>query len=417
MRKHQQHIVDKDPKKCGIFYGTGSGKTRIGLSLAQGDTLVVAPKLQTEDKNWEKEYVKMGLTSKTVLLTVMSKEKFKKVYKELPPYDTLIIDEAHTVCGVYPDTKRKKGKTVPKASQLYEAVQWYVKNKEPPRVYLLTATPTRNPMAVWAASKLLGRGCDFYMFRNRFYFMKKMNGYDRWFVKKDKESKALLGKLVRKIGFTGKLQDWMDVPEQTEKYVNCPLTKEQKDVISSLHLDFPDPLVLFGKTHQVENGVLYRDEWSEREFYNNNKLKAIQDLVEEFPKVIIFAKYKNQILHIKNAIESSEIETYVLTGETKNRGELIAKAEAADRCVFIAQSGISAGYELPSFRCTIFASASYVHLDLEQARGRNLRMNKLEGANNLYVYLVSGDADKAVWDALEHKQDFHEAVFVKDKKP
>ena len=53
--KHQQIIIDEDKKKCGIFLGTGSGKTRIALLLAQGKILIVAPKTQILDSNWERE--------------------------------------------------------------------------------------------------------------------------------------------------------------------------------------------------------------------------------------------------------------------------------------------------------------------------------------------------------------------------
>lgn len=408
--QHQQDIINKDPKRCGLFLGTGSGKTRITLSLAKGSVLVICPKTQFLDGNWQRESIKIGQNPNE--LKVLSKEQFKKVHKTLKKYDTVIVDEAHTVCGVSPDTKSRKGVEMPKASQLYEAVQWYVTNHEPERIYLVTATPTRTPMAVWAASKLLLRGCDFYKFRSQFYVPKKINGYVRFLIKKDKASKALLGELVRKIGFTGKLDDWFDVPEQTERVISCPLTKEQENVLKTLHVDFPDPLVLLGKSHQVENGVLMTDEYTDVAFFNNKKLEAITDLLEEFPKVIVFAKYINQIEQIKLAAEKLNIKVYVLTGRTKNREEVIAGAEGSSACLFIAQSSISSGYELPSFRCTIFASASYIHLDLEQARGRNLRANKLEEAKNLYVYLESGKVDKAVWSALQNKQDFHEAIFI-----
>lgn len=410
MREHQQKIINADPKKCGIFYGTGSGKTRIALGLAQGTTLVVCPKTQFIDGNWEREAEKMELN---IDLTVMSKEKFKKEHKNLDRYNTIIFDESHTICGVTPDTRMRKGQMIPKTSQLFEACLWYVKNNQPQRVYLVTATPTRTPMAVWGAGELLGRNNDFYKFRDRFYVRKKMNGYERHLVRKDKETKELLGRLVRKIGYTGKLSDWLDVPDQTEKYVHCPLSKEQESVIKTLGVDYPDPIVLLGKQHQVENGVLYRDEYTPTEYYKNTKIDAVLDLVEEFPKVIVFAKFLAQIEHLKVTLEAQGIPVYILTGAVKDRGEVIARAEKSNRCVFIAQVGISSGYELPSFRCTIFMSASYVHLDLEQARGRNLRMNKLEGAKNLYVYLVSGVVDKAVWGALKNKQDFHEAIFAK----
>jgi superfamily II DNA or RNA helicase len=412
-KQHQQKLIDLDQKKCGIFHSTGGGKTRTALGLAKGSTLIVCPKTQFLDGNWEREVVKMDIE---LDIDVLSKEKFKKIHKELPRYDTIIFDEAHTISGVQPDTRRRNKKEIPKASQIFEACDWYIQEHKPERVYLLTATPTRNPMSIWAMAKLLGYTWDYYRFRSRFYTPVKMNGYTRYMVNKSKEHKEHLGRCVRAIGHTGKLDDWFDVPAQTERYINCPLTAEQKKIIKTLHVDYPDPLVLLGKKHQVENGVLYKDEYSPLETFKNEKIKTIIDFTFEFDKIIVFAKYLNQIEEIKKALEAINIKVYVLTGSTKEREEVIKGADNCTRCVFIAQSSISSGYELPSFRCTIFASASYVHLDLEQARGRNLRMNKLEDAKNLYVYLTSGPIDQAVWKSLEHKQDFHSKIYINNNK-
>lgn len=86
-------------------------------------------------------------------------------------------------------------------------------------------------------------------------------------------------------------------------------------------------------------------------------------------------------------------------------------AEQVTPCMVIAQSGISAGYELPSFRCTIFASMDYSIVNYTQALGRTLRINNLQ--KNLYVYLLAGEIDKAIYKAIENKEDFNEAIYSK----
>ena len=430
LRAHQQQIVDDDPKRCGIFLGTGSGKTRIALLLARGKTLVIAPKTQVEDGNWEREHASVGeryialedikkdeygyVAPAISSLTVISKETFRRDHETLPAFDTVIFDESHTICGLTPNTRQRKKVQIPRASQLYEAASQFLQRTQPSRVYLCTATPTRNPMAVLAASWLLGDSTwGFYTFRSEFYIRLNMPGREVYAPKKDNESKEKLGALVRSIGYTGRLSDWMDVPEQTHTVKHIPLTGEQQKVLKNLSFDFPEPIVLLGKKHQAEQGVLAGDEFNAPQHFATGKIEAILDLLEEFPKVLIFAKYTAQISLIEEALRKAGIPTFVLQGATKDRGQLMKDAEASERCAVIAQAQISAGYELPSFRCTIFASESWSVVDHIQALGRTLRMNHLE--KNLYVYLVSGEVDTAVREAIEDKQDFSERIYLKAK--
>ena len=110
-------------------------------------------------------------------------------------------------------------------------------------------------------------------------------------------------------------------------------------------------------------------------------------------------------------MDKAGITVYTLTGATKDRRKVISDAENSLRCVIIIQSQVSAGYELPSFRCTVYASQDWSYVNLAQSWGRTLRINKL--AHNLYVYLISGTIDKAVYEALLTKNDFSERVFLK----
>lgn len=413
---HQKTIIDADPKKCGIFYGTGSGKSLVALSLAQGRTLVICPKTLRDDRTWERNLEKLA---KHLELTVVSKEEFKKLSSGgliLDWYETVIIDEAHTISGVTPTIRWKNKKPEPKCSQLYEACHDFLQANPPERLYLLTATPTRNPMAVYALGKLLGKAWDFYEFRSIYYVPVKMNFREIWMQKKDAETQERLGKCVRGLGYTGKLDDWMDVPPQTHRTVHIPLSTMQVEKLKELPTEFPDPLVLVGKKHQVEQGVLKGDEFNKSQTFPTGKIEAIKDLWEEFPRILIFAKYTEQIRMLQEELFAIDgygdiNNVFILDGQTKDRGEVIEQANKAKRCVVIAQSSVSAGYELPSFRCTVFASESYSYVDHAQAIGRTLRANNLQ--KNLYVYLVSGEIDKAVRKAIDLKGDFNEAIYAK----
>lgn len=171
--KHQQDIIDADPKKCGIFHGTGGGKTKTALALSHGKILVICPKTQFLDGNWVREAL---LQKKFDDLNVISKEMFKKMAPMLGRFDTVIIDEAHTVLGATPNIRWRNKQPVPKASQIFEAVYDYLERTAPERIYLCTATPARNPMSIWAAGQLLGKKWDWEKFRRMFYVRLPMPG-------------------------------------------------------------------------------------------------------------------------------------------------------------------------------------------------------------------------------------------------
>lgn len=409
--QHQKDIISDDPKKCGLFLGCGTGKTLTALHLARGKTLVVAPKTTREDNTWQRNLALMDNVHKVELL-VVSKEEFRRDHTKLPKCDTFIAEECHTLAGLTPDIRYRKKQPIPKASQLFEAVQEYLARARPERIYTVSATPTRSPMCVLGIAWMLGRTWDFYQFRNAFYTEVRLGVRRIWMPRKDQETKDRLGKAVQKLGYTGRMSDYFDVPKQTYVVKNIEPTAQQQRKIKELATEYPDPIVLVNKKHQVEQGVLKGNEFEQSQVFETRKLEAIEDLVEEYPKVLIFAKYTEQIFLIREYLEQTMgIDVYTLTGDTKDRGTLLKNAEASSRCVVIAQASISAGYELPSFRCTIYASMSYSFVDKEQSEWRTLRSNALD--KNIYVYLLCGEVDKAVYKCLLTKKDFHEAQFAK----
>jgi hypothetical protein len=77
--------------------------------------------------------------------------------------------------------------------------------------------------------------------------------------------------------------------------------------------------------------------------------------------------------------------------------------------VVIAQSQISEGYELKTFRCTVFASKSAMSEDYIQAMGRTLRADALH--KNLFVHLVvKGGADERCHKTILSGKDFQERL-------
>jgi len=415
--EYQARIIEADLKKTGLWLGTGSTKTRIALELAQGSVLVIAPKTQKEDANWERENEKWNINKN---VTTISKETFRRDWQKLPRFDTLIVDEAHTCLGVTPNIRWVKKQARPKTSQLFEALDEYIKKTQPARLYLATATIIRSPMTVWGASQILGRDWDFYKFRNTFYIRLPMPGREVFTPKTDNETKEKLADLVRKLGYVGRLEDYFDVPEQNYKTINIDLTPKQKARIKEMSLEFPEPIVRVGKIHQIENGVLAGDEFNEAEVFENNKIQTLLDLAIEFPRMVIFARYTAQIAQIASAMEKAGKKVLCLTGATKERGEVLKEANESLECVFIAQSQISSGWQLGKtkehpeyydYNCMVFASMDYSVINRIQGEGRILRADNIK--KNLYINLVvRGGVDEAVDKCVSMKQDFNEKLYV-----
>lgn len=405
--EHQRKIIEADPKKCGLFLSTGSGKGLIAIMLAQGRTLVICPKTLRDDRTWEKQLAKSG---KELDMKVISKEEARRDLHMYPHYDTLIIDESHTVCSINPQIVYKHGKGKPKTSQVFDAVHNYIKVQKPTRLYMLTATPVRNPLSVLAHAWLLGKEWDFLKFRETFYFRLPMHGREIWSPKVTTVLKERLGKAVQGLGFTGRLEDFIDVPEQTFVEKHVPLSLKQTQRIRELKMEYPDPIVRVGKQHQVEGGTLKGDRFNESEVFDTGKLEALEDLYAEYPKLLVFCKYTEQIDLIANHFRKLKVTVLTLTGSTKDRLSLITQAESLSNCIVVAQTSISAGYELPSYRCTVYYNESYSTVDAQQSLGRTLRINNPQ--KNLYVYLLSGDVDKGVRKALAIKEDFNEKIYA-----
>ena len=415
--EHQKKILKEDKLKCGLFLGTGASKTRIALELAEGKTLVICPKQQREDKTWQNENEKWKTK---VNLKVISKEDLRKVWDELPYFKTVIIDECHNNLGVQPSYVQKNGIQRPKASQIFEATKGYIDKHSPRRLYLLSATPVPKPMSMWAIGNLFGQSWDFAAFRDIYYTEVRMGGVRRiWMPKKSDEIKQRLADLVQYFGYTGSLNDFFDVPEQSHKTVMIELTGQQKKAVKEMSYLEADPLVRRSRLRTIENGVLYGKKIEELEgkidqmtnqttIFKSNKIDYILERAQEFPKLLIFANYTAQIEEIAKNLRENEYKVSVLNGKTKDRSFIRKVNDSPEPHIIVAQSSISSGYELPTFPCVIYASKSWRYVDYEQSMGRVLRANHLK--KNLYIHLVVEGCDKDCHDSIMSGQDFQEKL-------
>jgi len=422
---HQQAFKDTARDYEGCWFGTGCTKTRTCLYAVQeyeGSILVLAPKTTVQKKQWQ--YEAEVLKMKTPV--VMSKETFRRDHQSLPKYDVLILEEAHYFLGVTPYTRQRNKVKIPKASQLYEAVQWYIKKYKPKRVILATATPNKTPMSVWAAAQILGYKWDFYKFRETFYFVLPMDrGYGQqiYAQKRDEASMERLAKATQKIGKVLSLKDIRDVPDQVFMDKEFELTAAQKKALKDLPSLFSGDTSLRSKQHQIENGILYRDIFNEKTgkvertvtYFPNEKLDYIIERAIEFKKMVIFASYTAQVDMIAKALEKEGKKVFILDSRTKDRKVIETQMEALESAYIVAQASVSSEWEAKSCPVMIFASLTNRNLDYIQGKGRIQRYDKVK--KNIYIHLKTmGDnsIDEKWFNTIMSGKDFNEAIYEKE---
>lgn len=415
----QKQIITENKTQTGIFLGTGVGKTLPTLVLAEGRTLVISPKQQMLDRTWQDNSDKFGLGKE---IEVINYDMFWRKWEEFGQYDTVILDEGHRALGVLPETRQRNRVQIPKASKTFEAVLSFLQKYPPKRFYIVTATPASKPMKAWACAKLFGKDWDFFKFRTTFYFPIMKGRRQLWMARTDEATQQRLALAVQKLGYTGALNDFMDVPEQKHITVNIALTDEQKKALKQLQDGEADPLVVRARMRTIENGLLYGQKIEsisdtedkmvkDTQYFKSEKIDYILERAEEFPKLFVFAAYTAQVEAITEALKKAGHEVRTVTGATKDRATVFKEMESASKGVVIVASQICEGYRVPSAPCMIFASKSNQFLHFEQGKGRILDGQHLK--KNLYIHLVVKDgADEACHDAIMSGQDFQEKLSV-----
>ena len=390
--KHQQELVDLNPDRYGLWWGTGTGKSLAMMTLCKnkgGQTLVICPKSIV--KKWQEDVELNELPA-----DVYSKEQFKKHHKTLPSYDNLIVDEAHFFSNY--------------KAQLTKSLELYIKNHKPPRIYFATATPyLSSSWNVFTYLKLFSHDISWYQWNNRFFTTVKMGPRTIPVERKSYNGKPMsevMGAFLKSIGGFVKMEDVVDVPEQIFQKEHFTLTAEQRKAKATYYDILP--IVRLTRELQIENGTLKVENSSDYLTFKSEKFNRTIETCKEEKKVVIVCRHRAEMYELDTALKKNGItSTFLIHGDTKDRHEVVKQAEAVDSGVVIVNASCSEGYELPSYPLMLFYSMSYSYKDYVQIKGRILRMNKLK--SNVYRHLiVEGGVDEQVYKTVAiKKQDFN----------
>lgn len=411
---HQQRFLERNPAKCLLCWSTGTGKTRTAIEWAQKNkewALIIVPKALKQNWIRNRDFFQQNQIDQigVVSMCIITKEEFRRDWRNLTKYNTVIVDEAHHFSGM--------------KSQMAKSLTSYIKGHGIERVLLLTATPYRSsPWDIYVAARHLGYQWNYYKFLDKFFWEVPMgrkimlaNGKmkQRMIMKVKPGMEDDVAELVARIGDVVRLEDCADIPEQTFEMETFEMTEEQTKAYSETW--DVNPAVRYVKRHQVESGVLKGDEYSEDKFFPSNKTERIVDLCTENKKIIIVCRYKLQIQMLKERLAELGRPVYVISGDTtgEKRDEIVRGADSSKEAIVLIQAACSEGYELPSFPLMVFASMDFSYVNYKQMCGRILRLNKLK--KNVYLHLVSGAVDTAVYNAIMKKQDFNTAIYEREE--
>ena len=389
--EHQDEFLKLLPDKHLLCWDMGTGKTRTAIEWAKlrgGRTLAVVPKgLQ---KNWLRECEKWNLR-----LDIISKENFKKKFRELGGYKNLIIDEGHYFAG---------------ASQMNKVMHSYCNSQPEMGITILTGTPyLRNAWNVYRLGGILGKKWNYRQFEYTFFTQVHM-GYRVVPIQKDDDAtKKLLATYVNSIGSTKHLSECADVPISTEYMEEVQVTKEQVEAVSQL-TDF-EPLVRFTKEQQIMSGHLIPTEFEDGQIIKSAKRDKLVELVNQNLKVMVVCRYNYELEQLRELFVRASRTVFVLNGAVSNRDEVIQQARKADECVLLVGAMISEGWEIPEIETMIFYSHSFSLKDYLQMKGRVQRMNDLRP--RCYIHLIVKDSvDVGIYDCLMNKKDFLAQIYA-----
>jgi SNF2 family DNA or RNA helicase len=292
----------------------------------------------------------------------------------------------------------------------------------------LTGTPiTQSPLDLYSQYRFLDPsifGPSYYAFRNRYAVM---GGFQEHQV----VSYQRLDELTRRanaIAYRVTRAECLDLPPEVSQTVSVGLGAAARRLYDTLkrdaiaELESRDTVTAVNvlteilRLQQITGGFVGTDQGGVSAV-GTEKLDACCDLLtdlvaDERRKVVVFCRFLPEIAALSARIEASGIPCGTLSGETKERGELVRRFQEEDspRVLVIQIQTGGLGITLHRADTAIFYSAGWSLADYEQAKARIQRAG--QAAERVqYIHLAAEKTvDETIYRALAEKRDVAEAI-------
>lgn len=354
----------------------GCGKTIAAICWLklrpQMKALVIAP-LGIQLK-WREELKEWGANA-----DVVSTDAIKKI--ELKNYGALVIDECQNVNSALFDKTRSQRATV-----IYN----YIREHPKAHIFLASATPIRSkPENLHTLACYLGIYWPINHFREE--FMHLTDRFGRFHYEPNSDWRIAIREKLESIAHIVLMSDCADVPVHEHEIIQIKWTHNQE---VQLKQEYMEPAREWHMRHRIEQG--------------GEKFKELQKIMDGNRKVVVVCYYLTQIEDYADRI-GNDRQVFILTGATKNQGQVVKDANESDDCILIIQAGLGAGFDLDRFSVMVFASMSFAFVHLVQMQARINRIHNLH--KNRYIYLLGGKCDEAVYKQVNKGMDFHPPAY------
>lgn len=349
---------------------------------------------------------------------VINYESTWRLEEELKKWhpDMIILDESQRI-------KNGKAKQTKSVIKLGKIAKYRL---------ILTGTPvTQSPLDVFTQYKFLDDrifGKNFFKFRDQYAIM---GGYGGYQYLGPQNIEDLAGK-AHSIAYRVTKKEALDLPEELTQNLYCQLDKSNpiykemdKEFVATIEeqtniqkVVAPIVITKMLRLQQITGGFLPLEDGAITQV-GSEKLDTFNDFLEDYPKgekLVVFARFIPELRALKEICEKQGFTTGLLTGATKNRGELVNsfQEDPNPQVLLIQIQTGGLGITLTKASTAVFYSCDFSYANYEQAKARIHRIGQENKVT--YLHLVAkGTIDETILEALESKRDVAELVVDKLK--
>ena len=420
LRGYQKDIVnDALNAGCyGIFADTGTGKTVIGLEIANHfkKTLILCP-LSVIETAWiddcKKFYPQMkiincwsntsdgrfDLLDEEADVYVMNYESYKIVRNKIMKsnFDCMIVDESSCM-------KNMKSQITSMILEMINVI---------PHRFVLSGCPCPNhnseifPQMKFVNNEIFGN--NYYGFLAR-YFHQDMSNPHVWFqTAEDKERYNL--RLTEQSVFLKK-EDCVDLPEKVFQVRRFEMASEQRQHYNELLNDIKSHINEWSKfeftaklmkLREITSGFVYTKD-SNVITMDSNKPKALAEILEEIgnKQVIIWCQFQHEIKSL--AEQFGGVALTSSSSKTKERYEIIRDfRDGKIQYLFTHPSLMGKGLTFVNCTYNVYYSLSFSYEEFKQSQDRIHRIGQTNKCT--YIIMQAKDTiDEKIYSCLQRKE-------------